>query len=463
MVGAIHSSPRSMSSPAAPSTIAAIATPAGTGALAIIRISGPATREVIARATGGRVAGAAPLRTALRCRILAADGTVIDDGLVTLFGAPNSYTGEDAAEFTGHGGILVTAETLARLLECGAAPAAPGEFTRRAFLNGKLELTQAEGVMDLIAAQTRLALRAARSQLDGALGHRTTAARDQVLEILAHLEAWIDFPEEDIDPHSGAALVAGVTSVMAGIAALLATADQGRILREGVRTVIFGAPNTGKSSLLNRLLGCDRAIVSDIPGTTRDTIEETVNLHGIPLRLVDTAGLRHTRDDLESAGILRTQRQLADADLLLQVADASLPPPPPATAEIDPRAIHLLVLNKQDLGEHPAWAHTDAVRISCATGHGMDALANRIRDCLHFGAADWGDHSVAINARHQACLQRARTALAAARELLATPDSPPELAAIDLREALDALGEIPGKLDTEDLLGAIFSRFCIGK
>jgi tRNA modification GTPase len=449
--------------PASRTTIAAIATPAGTGALAIIRVSGPATRDIIARATGGRVNAGSPLRTALRCRILAADGGTIDDGLVTLFGGPHSFTGEDSAEFTGHGGMLVTAETLARLLACGAAPAAPGEFTQRAFLNGKLELTQAEGIMDLIAAQTRLALRAARGQLDGALGRRTTAARDQVLEILAHLEAWIDFPEEDIDPHTGAALVAGIDSVIATIDTLLATADQGRILREGVRTVIFGPPNTGKSSLLNRLLGCDRAIVSAIPGTTRDTIEETVNLHGIPIRLVDTAGLRHTTDHLESAGIHRTVRQLADADLLLEVADASQPPPPPATAEIDPHTVRLLVLNKQDLGEHPDWAAADAVRISCATGAGMDALAARIRDSLHFGTAEWGEQSVAINARHQACLQHAHRALDAARDLLAAPDSPPELAAIDLREALDALGEIPGKLGTEDLLGAIFSRFCIGK
>ncbi len=446
-------------------TIAAIATPAGAGALSIVRLSGPAVREITARATGGRIGADAPARTATRCRILDENGDTLDDGLLTLFDAPHSFTGEDCAEFTGHGGALVTGEVLRRLLACGAVPAGPGEFTQRAFLNGKLELTRAEGVMDLIGAQTRLAMRAARGQLDGALGRRTTAARDAALEILAHLEADIDFPEEDISPQSRAQLTAATDALTADIDALLATADQGRILREGVRTVIFGAPNTGKSSLLNRLLGCDRAIVSDIPGTTRDTIEETLNLHGVPVRLIDTAGLRDTRDGLESAGIRRTERQLEDADLLLEVVDGSLPPPPPQPAAVqpNPHATRLLILNKQDLGEHPAWAGTDAARISCATGAGMENLAARIRDALHFGAAEWDDHSVAINARHQDCLRRARGSLSAARELMADPATPPELPAIDLREALDALGEIPGKLDAEDLLGAIFSRFCIGK
>lgn len=365
-------------------------------------------------------------------------------------------------EFTGHGGILVTREVLARFLSCGASPAPPGEFTRRAFLNGKLDLTQAEGVMDLISAQTRLSMRAARSQLEGVLGRRTTDARNLLLESLAHLEAWIDFPEEDIDPRSGSMLCDGVREVLATVDSLLATSDQGRVLREGVRTVIFGSPNVGKSSLLNRLLGFERAIVSDTAGTTRDTIEEVINLDGVPLRLVDTAGVREAADHLEAAGIERTVRQIGDADLLLEMADGSFPRA--EDSEIpDAGAILIRVLNKTDLGEDPSWTGVDAVRISCTTGAGFDTLSEKIRDSLHFGVVDWGEHAVAINARHKASLEDARSSLMAALGILENRPGDAEFAAIDLREALDALGEIPGRVDTEDLLGVVFSTFCIGK
>jgi tRNA modification GTPase len=441
-------------------TIAAIASPVGVGAVSLVRISGPEAIRVADEATGGLASSLLP-RTVRYCRIREADGKILDDGLMTVFRAPNSYTGEDCVEFTGHGGILVTREVLGRFLACGAIPAGPGEFTQRAFLNGKLDLTQAEGVMDVISAQTRLSLRAARSQLEGTLGKRTTGARDQLLETLAHLEAWIDFPEEDIDPQTGAQLRGRVGAVLGVVDSLLATADQGRVLREGVRTVIFGEPNVGKSSLLNRLLGFERAIVSDIAGTTRDTIEEVINLHGIPLRLVDTAGVREASDRIEAEGIQRTVRQIEAADLLLEIADASQPRPVDAVLPAT-FAKHLQVLNKTDLGEHPSWQGIAAVRLSCANGEGFDSLSASIRDSLHFSEGDWGEHAVAINARHQASLQLARTSLIAALELL-DDGSDPELAAIDLREALDALGEIPGKVDTEDLLGVIFSSFCIGK
>jgi len=445
-----------------PATIAALATPPGVGAVSLVRLSGPSAIAVANLATGGRAARMTP-RSSNHCRILDATGEVLDDGLMVVFIAPNSFTGEDCVEFSGHGGMLVTREVLARLLACGAQPAGPGEFTQRAFLNGKLDLTQAEGVMDLIAAQTRLALRAARSQLEGALGRRTSAARDEVLATLAHLEAWIDFPDEDIQPHTGSSLRGGVISVLATLDTLLATADQGRILRDGVRTVIFGPPNVGKSSLLNRLLGFERAIVSEVPGTTRDTIEESISLHGIPLRLIDTAGLRQADDHLEAAGIQRTERQVETADLLLEVADASLPRPPAMALPPTAAATHLLLLNKCDLGEHTSWHGVVATRLSCASGAGLETLSLAIRDALHFNESEWGDHAIAINTRHQACLQTARHALLAALALLENPSTDPELAAIDLRDALDALGEISGRVDTEDLLGEIFSRFCIGK
>lgn len=442
-------------------TIAAIASPMGMGAVSLVRVSGPGAIAVADRVTQGRASELLP-RTVHHCRLYNNQGDVIDDGLLTVFLGPNSFTGEDTVEFTGHGGILVTREVLGSLLAGGAIPAAPGEFSQRAFLNGKLDLTQAEGIMDLISAQTRLSLRAARSQLEGTLGRRTTEARDYLLETLAHLEAWIDFPEEGIDPQTGSLLRERVLHVLDTVNSLLSTADQGRILREGVRTVIFGEPNVGKSSLLNSLLGFERAIVSDLAGTTRDTLEEIINLNGIPLRLVDTAGVREASDRIEAEGIQRTVREIEVADLLLEVADAHQARPEegilPATA-----AQHLLVLNKSDLGEHSSWAGVKAVRISCATGEGFPLLAEQIRETLHFSEADWGEHAVAINARHQASLELARTGLMAALELLDDQNSDAELAAIDLREALDALGEIPGKVDSEDLLGVIFSRFCIGK
>jgi tRNA modification GTPase len=442
-------------------TIAAIATPPGTGAVSMIRISGPDALRIADQATDGKVTNQAP-RSARLTLIRDQHGHTLDDGLITPFHTPHSYTGENCVEFTGHGGILVTREVLSRFFECGALPAEPGEFTRRAFLNGKLDLTQAEGVMDLISAQTRLSLRAARSQLEGSLGRKTTAARDQLLGTLAHLEAWIDFPEEDIDPKTGAALREQIEAVLTTVNSLLATADQGRILREGVRTVIYGEPNVGKSSLLNRLLGFDRAIVSELAGTTRDTIEETINLHGIPLRLVDTAGVREATDLIENEGIQRTVRQVEAADLLLEIADASQARHTHLGLPVS-SAKHLLILNKIDLQEHPSWHDTDAVRLSCLNDQGFETLSQSIRESLQFSEVDWGEHAIAINARHQASLMNARHSLTAALDTLGTSAGNPELTAIDLRDALDALGEIPGKVDTEDLLGVIFSSFCIGK
>lgn len=441
-------------------TIAAIASAAGAAAVSLIRLSGHDAIAIADRITRGK-ASSVTLRTASLCRIFDGQET-IDDGLLTVFRGPHSYTGEDTVEFTGHGGLLVTQEVLTLFLKAGAIAAGPGEFTQRAFLNGKLDLTQAEGVMDLISAQTRLSLRAARSQLEGHLGRRTTAARDELLEVLAHLEAWIDFPEEDIDPQIGELFRQRILSVLHTIESLLSTADQGRVLREGAKTVIFGEPNVGKSSLLNKLLGFERAIVSDIAGTTRDTIEETINLHGLPLRLVDTAGVRESGDQIEAEGIQRTVRQIEAADLLLEVSDGSQPKPERGILP-HTEAKHILLLNKTDLGEHPSWQATAAVRLSCATGQGFDQLSEAIRQALHFSEADWGGQAVAINARHLGSLGTARTALLAALSLLADESNDVELAAIDLREALDALGEIPGKVDTEDLLGVIFSSFCIGK
>jgi tRNA modification GTPase len=438
-------------------TIAAISTAFGEAAIALIRVSG---RDAIAAADalwrGRRRVAEIPARQAA-LGALFENGGKLDDVLLTVFRAPSSYTGEDVVEIACHGGVLVSRRILDALLRAGARSAEPGEFTRRAYLNGKLDLTQAEAVMDVISAQTELALRAATEQLEGRLGGRIRALREAVLETLAHIEAFIDFPDEDIDPDTDRALRGRIEAALAEVAALLATEGQGRVLREGVRTVITGVPNVGKSSLLNVLLGCERAIVSVHPGTTRDVIEETINLRGIPLRLADTAGVRDTRDELEQAGIERTRRALERADLVLEVVDASLPDGRPAS--LVPNRI--LVLNKCDLGEHPSWSGVTGVRLSCLKNEGLDGLAEAIVAAVTNGAvkADW---SVTVNARHASCLRHAHDFLHAA--LRAMDDGlSPEFIAEELRAAMDAVGDVVGRADTEELLGVIFGRFCIGK
>lgn len=441
-------------------TIAAIATAGGTGAVALIRLSGPGAGEIAARACGCAdtwIDRRASLRT-----VRDSAGAVIDQVLVTVFRAPRSFTGEDVAEIATHGGRLVTRKVLERLLECGASSARPGEFTERAFMNGRLDLTQAEAVMDLISAQSDLALRAAHEQLEGRIGQRTEGLRRDLIDTVANLEAWIDFPDEDIDPETGEALRKRIDGVVAEVRALLSTADQGRILREGLRTVICGRPNAGKSSLMNRLLGTDRAIVSDTEGTTRDTIEEMLVIDGVPVRMVDTAGLREAGDEIEEEGIRRTIREAGRADLLIVVVDATMPPDGAMPARLPDVERRIVVFNKSDLGEHPEWSGREGIRVSCLDGRGLEDLRMRVRELADLGEADWGEHSVAINARHRERLMRAEEALGRADASLAA-DAEPEITALELREAMECLGEIAGKIDTEEILGSIFSRFCIGK
>jgi tRNA modification GTPase len=387
-------------------------------------------------------------------------GGVVDEVVMTASHGPASYTGEDVVEISCHGGILIAARVLQTVLEAGARAAGPGEFTQRAFLNGKMDLTQAEAVMDLIRAQTPLAARAAAEQLEGRIGAAIQEIREALLDVVAHVEAYIDFPEEGISPDIGAALLARIGEVRARIGRLLATAGEGRILREGVRLAICGRPNAGKSSLLNRLLGFERAIVSASPGTTRDTIEEAINLRGIPFRIVDTAGMRETDDAVEREGVDRARRAIEGAGVVLHVVDASDPEAAcePAIAEAEIR-----VVNKIDLvGAAGGGGAGGGVRISCATGGGIEALVDAIVARAGHHAAAPGGSLAAINARHQACLARADASLARAGAALAS-EVEPEFVALDLRLALEAAGEVVGAVDTEDILGRIFSSFCIGK
>jgi tRNA modification GTPase len=442
-------------------TIAALSTPAGEGAIALVRISGVNAINVAEKIFRGQEK---PSRFGSHVQhfgeIVDGEGRLIDQVMLSIHRAPASYTGEDLVEIGCHGGTLVTAKVLEACLRGGARAARPGEFTERAFLNGKMDLTQAEAVIDLIRAKTDLALRSATEQLEGRLGEKIRKIRDELVSLLAHIEASIDFPEEGISPDEGEKLCARLGSVREEIAALLATADQGRILREGVRVVIYGATNAGKSSLLNRLLGYDRVIVSETHGTTRDTIEETANLDGLPIRLLDTAGLRASASELEQEGIVRTERSLQSADLRLHIADRNAPKP----SHFDERAgnsSEIVVLNKSDLPEDSDWKDFHALRVSCMTGEGLPELQKEILARITKQNLR-PENPVAINARHRDCLRRALESCDRAGSVLGQR-LPPEYVAVDLNEALRAVGEVIGAVDVEQILDSVFGQFCIGK
>lgn len=444
------------------STIAAIASPPGLGAVSLLRLSGPDAVAVAARVFRGRQAGAWVPRHQHFGRVVDAEGEVLDEVLLTWFPGPASFTGEDVVEISCHGGMLVTRRLLESLLEAGARPAEAGEFSQRAFCNGRLDLTQAEAIMDLISAKTDLALKAAGEQLAGRLGREVEEIRLGLVGLLAHVEAYIDFPEEDISPETGSSLVAALDGVLGRVRRLLATADQGRILREGLRTVICGAPNAGKSSLLNRLVGFDRVIVSETAGTTRDTIEEYVNLAGFPLRLVDTAGIREDAGEIERHGIERSRAQIAGAELILLVIDASRDASQLEPIQIPEGARLVRILNKSDLPRHPDWAETEGIPLSCLDEGAVEEFRRHLAARLFEGGGLDSAHPVAINARHQNALRRATGDLETARGLLEAGESP-EFVAVELRSGLDAVGEIVGRTDVEEILGEIFATFCIGK
>ena len=465
-------------------TIAAIATPLGEGALAVIRLSGGqafaiADKVFIPRGKSSQKTSDASTHT-IQYGHIVLGGKVIDEVLVAVMRAPRTFTREDCVEITCHGGVLAAKSVLDSVLTSGARLAEPGEFTRRAFLNGRIDLTQAEAVADLIAARTELALSAANEQLAGKLSQRINEVRDQMMLTLAHLEAHIDFPDEDIAPDTQAQLLGRLQRAVEFMDELLRTANEGQVLRRGVRAAIVGRPNAGKSSLLNQLLGHDRAIVSAIPGTTRDTIEETANVRGIPVVFIDTAGLREGTDEIEIEGIKRSRTSLERAELILHVLDDSEP-----LTEADEDFLRefagkkrIVVCNKIDLGapaggrrvstlgsdEHAGWrpALPGAIGVSCTTGEGLEALKDAIKALVWSGEIRADMLQVMINSRHQDALRRAREATANTMAAFAAGHGL-EIAAMELRLAVNAIGEVVGKTTTEDLLDAIFSQFCLGK
>jgi tRNA modification GTPase len=438
-------------------TIAAISTPAGEGAIALVRLAGMDAIGIAEEIFRGKQSPSLFQSHIQHLGDIVQNGSVIDQVMLSVHRSPNSYTGEDLVEISCHGGMLVTTKVLQACLHAGARAARPGEFTERAYLNGKLDLTQAEAVIDLIRAQSDLALRSATEQLAGRLGEEFRALHRDLIETIAHVEAAMDFPEEGISPDDVSALQPRLRPLRQRIDDLAATARTGRLLREGVRVVIFGATNAGKSSLLNRLLGFDRAIVHETHGTTRDTIEERIDLRGVALRLFDTAGFRPSDNAIEREGMKRTQRSLEIADVRIHIVDASAPRPGDFVRD----ETDLLVLNKSDLPEHADWKSNDAIRMSCKTGEGLSALEEEIFQRIG-GRKLEAESARAINARHREQLRQASGAIERALAAIEAGTTP-EMFALDLREAQHAFDELLGAADEEAVRDAIFSQFCIGK
>jgi len=453
-----------LSSPSSPDTIVAVATASGRGAIAVIRLSGPEVPRIAATLLGALP----PPRLARLSRFLDAAGNSVDQGLALYFPAPASYTGEDVLELQGHGGPVIVDLLLQRLLTLGCRMAQPGEFSERAFMNGKLDVAQAEAIADLIDAGTAAAARAAVRSMQGEFSGRVNELQSQLTELRAYVEAAIDFPDEEIDFLSAPALNERLERVFAGFSSITAAGRQGALLREGLNVVIAGKPNAGKSSLMNRLVGDDVAIVTDLPGTTRDVLRQHMHLDGLPLNLVDTAGLRTGVDVVEAEGVRRARSEIARADRVLYLVDAQRLDEGidwPAELELLPKDVPVtLVFNKIDLTGRPARIEADVVPprvfLSARTGAGLELLRSYLKDSVGYRAGESG--TLSARRRHLDALSRSEQLVRKAADALQSTRAF-ELFAEDLRLAQRALGEITGEFTSEDLLDEIFGSFCIGK
>ena len=457
-------------------TIAAIATAHGEAGIGIVRVSGALARTIAAevfRSPRGVSPTQLPTHTLTYGHVVdtTASDEVIDEVLLGVMHAPRTYTGEDIVEFNCHGGTIPVTAVLDVVVKNGARIAEPGEFTKRAFLNGRLDLAQAEAVAELIASKTDLSRKIAIEALAGKLSDTVNGLNDRLAALLAEIEASIDFPEEDLDFMKVETQLEAARAVQTDLTALLETAAEGRLITEGANVAILGKPNVGKSSLLNALIGTTRAIVTDIPGTTRDTIEEMINIGGIPLKLIDTAGIRHTDDIVEQQGVERSKAVQDRAELCLMMFDASQPLND-ADLELLKTAQSskaILILNKMDL---PVVTSPTALLAHCPkkrvvetvipAGKGLDKLKATVSEELLGGELVIGESPIVTNARHQEALRRANEGLDYAIESLENR-MPPDLIAVDLRISLDGFGDVVGKTTTEDILDRIFSQFCVGK
>ncbi len=447
-------------SPQSDDTIAALASGVG-GAVAVIRVSGPDAVAVADQAwTGRQPLAELPPRVLHLGRIQDSCQDIDTQTMAVYMPGPRTFTGEDVVEFHCHGGTLGVRLTLMQILKSGARHAEPGEFTKRAFLNGKMDLTQAEAVNDLIQAHTEMALRLANRQLRGLLGSRVNAIYAELAGLLAEIESRMDFPEEHLDWMPVEKLVAQIEAAAGQIGRLLDSRQEGQVLREGVRLVLAGPPNAGKSSLLNCILGRDRAIVTAIPGTTRDTLEELAHIRGIPVRLIDTAGIREAEDLVERTGIQRSFSSIEEAQIVLWVYDAGQPRDPQACPALPGRAAVIPVANKLDTLPEAAPRDPNSFYTCAISGAGLDRLFDEV-ERLVWQHPHPQEPDVAVSARHAALLDQAAEELAAVLQEL--PVEAWELAAVSLRGALDAIGRISGRTHAPDVLDTIFANFCIGK
>lgn len=456
-------------------TIAAIATPPGEGAIGIVRMSGPEAVSIAERIIRSkRRIGEAPSHTLIYGKVVDENGKMIDDVLVGVMRAPRTYTGEDLIEINCHGGPVVLQQVLSLVLRMGARAAEPGEFTKRAFLNGRLDLAQAEAVIDLVRAKSPRGVEIAAMQLEGRLSQRVRAQREELLDILTHIQAVIDYPEDDLVDVDPREVQSRLESIGQELEKLLAGADAGRIYRDGMRVAIVGRPNVGKSSLLNALLGEERAIVTEIAGTTRDLIEESALLGGIPFTLTDTAGIRATDDPVERIGVQRTRQAIEGADLIFLVIDGAegLTGEDQAVIQEVMRSAGaarvVAVVNKDDLprawdeevlrSHLPEWP---IVRVSAVTGSGIDRLEEAAVS-LMVGEARQHDAILVTRSRHRAALERGHLAVREAWETLAS-GFPLDLVSVDLQEAVEALGHVTGESVSDEVVARIFAQFCVGK
>ena len=441
------------------STIVALSTPPGRGAIAVVRLSGPDALSITKQLAVDLDNVKARRATLSKIRLPGTQET-LDEVLITFFKAPDSATGEDVIEISCHGSPVIVREILDLTVSLGARLAAPGEFTLRALTNRKINLVQAEAIRDLIAAQTEAAVKQAARQIGGELSHTITSLEEKLISVIVVLESALEFVEDDLPAAELGSVKATLTFVQKGIGDLADSYSSGRLLQTGIKVAIIGRPNVGKSSLFNRLVSRDRAIVTDVPGTTRDTLSETIDLEGVPVFLTDTAGLRETTDTIESLGIERTQRAIVDADLVLEVIDAS----DPVGAQIsrDRYTSSIRVLNKCDLEVADSFlGEKESLRISALTGEGLESLRTAILAFLHRGDVD-NEGLLVTNARHYDLLKTASYELGNAISAL-NDELSEELILVSLHNALKYLGQITGETTTEDILSQVFATFCIGK